>query len=517
MRLEALQAALRPRSAWEAMELGSALVRRHARRIWSAWLLASLPVFALCNLLAWSLERMWLAALLMWWLKPWFDRIPLFVLSRAVFGHEPGLRESVAALWRFGRGTLLRDLTWARLSAMRSTTLPVAALEGLRGKRLRQRRALVSGADAGPAIGLTFVCLHFELILYAAALALVLVFIPIDWLGESLRALVALWMAETPWWLELATNAVLWGATTVIEPFYVGAGFGLYLNRRTHLEAWDIEIALRRLQRRLRVAAAGAAMLLVAALPMVSLQAMPLPIPGQMDVPTEESAARVLVDAPLDSVLPAAAGEAEFGRALERAGNDPLLRPTREVGSWKRREPKPEGDSRFNLDWLPDWLGEIPASLLKLVLWALVGLLLVWLLWRSRHWWPALWRGGGRIEPPPPVDTAPTPHADALPADIAGAAQALWREGRKRAALALLYRGSVEVMLGRTGVALPPGATEAQCLRTARRMPEAQDRDTFVEVVRAWQYAAYAQRMPEAADFHALLARADARFWSRGA
>ena len=29
---------------------------------------------------------------------------------------------------------------------------------------------------------------------------------------------------------------------------YVGAGFGLYLNRRTQMEAWDVEIALRRLR-----------------------------------------------------------------------------------------------------------------------------------------------------------------------------------------------------------------------------------------------------------------------------
>jgi hypothetical protein len=32
----------------------------------------------------------------------------------------------------------------------------------------------------------------------------------------------------------------------VVEPFYVAAGFAMYLNRRAELEAWDIEQEFRR-------------------------------------------------------------------------------------------------------------------------------------------------------------------------------------------------------------------------------------------------------------------------------
>ena len=35
-------------------------------------------------------------------------------------------------------------------------------------------------------------------------------------------------------------------AVLFLEPFYVGAGFGMYLNRRAELEAWDIEQEFRR-------------------------------------------------------------------------------------------------------------------------------------------------------------------------------------------------------------------------------------------------------------------------------
>lgn len=53
MRIDQLDVVLRARSGWEAVELGTALVRRHARAIWAPILLLGLPVFALVNALAW--------------------------------------------------------------------------------------------------------------------------------------------------------------------------------------------------------------------------------------------------------------------------------------------------------------------------------------------------------------------------------------------------------------------------------------------------------------------------------
>src|SRR3546814_14621089 len=80
MKLESLRVELRPRSPWEAVELGSALVRRNAAAIWFPWLLLVGPVFVAVNLAALAVDRIWIAWLAMWWLKPLFDRIPLFVL-----------------------------------------------------------------------------------------------------------------------------------------------------------------------------------------------------------------------------------------------------------------------------------------------------------------------------------------------------------------------------------------------------------------------------------------------------
>src|SRR3546814_9334337 len=79
----------------------------------------------------------------------------------------------------------------------------------------------------------------------------------------------------------------------------------------------------------------------------------------------------------------------------------------------------------------------------------------------------------------------------------------------------LLYRASVEAMAQRAQVTLVPGATESECLRASRRMPDPQDRDAFARIVRVWQYAEYARRMPDEAEFDAMLVRKSTRRNSR--
>ena len=67
-------------------------------------------------------------------------------------------------------------------------------------------------------------------------------------------------------------------------------------------------------------------------------------------------------------------------------------------------------------------------------------------------------------------------------------------------------------MAQRADVSLPPGATESECLRASRRMPDNEDRNLFARVVRVWQYAAYAQQLPTQDDFETLLASLQQRY-----
>jgi hypothetical protein len=46
--------------------------------------------------------------------------------------------------------------------------------------------------------------------------------------------------------LEVAAALAYAIVIAFLEPFYVAAGFAMYLNRRAELEAWDVEQELRR-------------------------------------------------------------------------------------------------------------------------------------------------------------------------------------------------------------------------------------------------------------------------------
>jgi hypothetical protein len=519
MRLEQLTVRLRARSAWEAVELGMALVRRHAAAIWKPWLLVTLPVFALLNAAAWALDLFWLAALLMWWLKPAFDRIPLYVVSRAVFGSAPGVRETLRAQRQWGWAPMPHYLSWRRFSPVRSLYLPIDLLEGVDGDRLRQRRGVLGGMAYGNAVLLTLVCLHFEGALVLGCVAAVAMYLPVSYLPDSFQAAWALLAEQPAAWMKLAWNAFLWLAISIVEPFFVGAGFGLYLNRRTQIEAWDVEIAFRKL--RARLAAAASPLLLLVLLAGAAdtawaqeRDAPPSPASSAKDSSQDE-------EPPIPPTLPEVFGDQRvddrrFRKAADQAYRDPLLSGKRTQTTWERKDAKDKKEAEPKRNDMPAWLRDI-VDFLALIgewgLWILLGLLVALLLVTMRYWLP--WMRGGfkrsatrRVE----VETEVLAVPELLPDNVPAAARRLWREGRPRHALALLYRASVESMSVRINTVLPPGATEAECLRASRRMPDADDRSLFARIVRVWQYAAYAQRLPAEDEFETLLGQLQQRY-----
>jgi len=236
---------LRPRSQAEACDLGLALVRGHARSIWRCYtpLLLAVAVLALCTVDTYG----WLPMLIVFWLKPWLDRALLFVMSRAVFGEATQWGD----LWRARRqvlgGQLLRTLLWRRFSPWRAYTQPIEQLEGQRGGDRRKRAKLMLNANRGAATALQTAFTHAEAVLTYGLVALLWWFAP-----ENSNATVWDWFVNPDAHAagQLGLNLVLaLGYVAVVlflEPFYVAAGFAMYLNRRVVLEAWDIEQEFRR-------------------------------------------------------------------------------------------------------------------------------------------------------------------------------------------------------------------------------------------------------------------------------
>jgi hypothetical protein len=240
VRVDAFAVRLRPRSPFEAADLGTRLCQSAARDVYPCVLLAAVPI-ALVAVAAGSVS-LCLATIAIWWMKPWLDRTILFVLSRAAFGQ----RTSVLDLWRNQRQVwwrhLIHTLTLRRLSPWRSLTQPVYQLEGLSlfkaGKRVNQIRR----RKAGAALLVSGVYMTLETLLVFSAIALVFWMAPE---GETPRFFDLGEGTFSPFFIRASVVAYA-VVVPFLEPFYVAAGYAIYLGRRAELEAWDIEQEFRR-------------------------------------------------------------------------------------------------------------------------------------------------------------------------------------------------------------------------------------------------------------------------------
>ncbi len=239
MQIEAMVLRLRLRGSFEAADLGVRLCQHAWRDVYRCHALCFVPVAALLLFASPAISG-W-AALALWLLKPWFDRTMLFVLARATFGEPTSVAQWWAARGSVLFGQPLRTFLLQRLSLSRAFRQPAIQLEGLDGAALRTRmRQLLRGRLAA-ARGLTTAFSLVETAVGAGLFSLALWFAPP---GPALSWWSLVASGEANWVSVVATLAFA-VAVLLVEPFYVAAGFGLYLNRRVDLEAWDVEQELR--------------------------------------------------------------------------------------------------------------------------------------------------------------------------------------------------------------------------------------------------------------------------------
>lgn len=241
MRVDALAVGLRARTNMEAADLGVRLCQQSAASVFACYLAVAAPVLVLC-LASFEISA-WLPTFAIWWAKPWLDRAALYALSRAAFGQKTTpadlWREQWHVLWR----KCIRSWTLRRLSPWRSFTQPAHQLEGLSGARLRQRVKQLRSGRAGAAALMTSAFSMVEMGLSMALLSLFFWFAPT---GMTPEFDVMQWIEGNETGAEFAYAACYAAVVAFLEPFYVAAGFGMYLNRRVELEAWDIEQEFRR-------------------------------------------------------------------------------------------------------------------------------------------------------------------------------------------------------------------------------------------------------------------------------
>ena len=509
MQLEQIAIALRRRTPWEALDLGRVMLREWASPAYRLWFLTYWPVGLALGLIFQSMP--WLPLLLMWWLKPLFDRVLLFVYSRSLFGSPAGFKEfrlSLGSLFR--HSGLLYGLTLGRLSMARSFVLPVWQLEGMRGKAARQRAKVLSRRTREYGTLLTIICYHAGFIFYMA-LGILIVFLIPEGVSETLDFNWWLYNADADW-LNFLSLCVYMVAETLVEPFFVASGFSLYLNRRSDLEGWDIELAFRRLNARLVSIGKTVVTLLVVGL-FVCLGAFS-DIAHATEVLESVNAPKPL--SPV-SIQEQNHEESRAREAINQVVAHPDFGGMTKTTEWRKipKEKKETSDKRFfNGDWLKnlirfiEWLSVAG----RWLMWIVAGIIVVGLIYllvvhRER------WFGSSQKETAPPdflfgLDVRPT----SLPDDIAAAAHALVLAGKIEEALSLLYRGTLMRLVRYARIEFKPGDTEKDCRARISGKIGTGSATYFGNLLDVWLNTVYAKKTPSRETLESLCQHWNAHF-----
>jgi hypothetical protein len=456
MKLEDVTMEIRPRSDWEAVDSGFAMVRRDFWRCWSLWWIALIPVWLLVYPLR---DWPWLWLLVMLWAKWIGCRMILHQLSRRLFGENPRWH----SLWReFPRAWTRRffyRMILVRLSPWKPLSAAVEELEGLRGAKFRMRMNMITRKGEGLAILLTFVSGVATLWTSLALLFIGFLFFPESVQQRWWASLDAGFFEEQPEliWLLIACVTV---ASSLVDGFVTGAGFGLYVNSRTWIEGWDIELAFKRIANRL-------------------LQQVLLWM-----------GAFLLVSAPMVQ------GEDQMQSANPRATIEEIKKHEDFVIHREKYRVSKSTSPGTSIS-PPSGLAEFFQAIGYVVLGSLVLLLvagLVWLLYRAR-WLRQKLPARLELAEKARVVMGMEVTAASLPTDLLACADALWLEGDHLQAMGLLYRGSLAWWIQKAQVGIRESDTEGDCLARVEKLRHPHG-SYFQMLTQAWLLGAYAQHFP---------------------
>ncbi len=492
MELDRLAIEIRPRSQWEAIDLGLLAARR--------WYVPLLLLFAMPLLAVLVLGTLLLFAhagyvlLLVWWFKPLYERLPLVFLSRVIFEESTDMRTTLQQ-WRATLlPGLLGALTYRRLSPARSFLAPVLLLERLRGQDYVQRSRVLERRVSNSALWLTVLGVHIESLLALGLLVVLYLFVP----QEVAPGLDELFATTTPAWLTWMSGLASILCMALIGPFYVACGFMLYLNRRVELEAWDIEVGFRRLAQR-----AGVASVLLLALLSLPPEGLAQSA-GEEPLTLPELALELEVTPPDENQLPATQQESlDVIRSVldgEGFNQKETVRYPKWLADWFLDQEIDQSTS----NWSP--FSELLGVIAEALIWLGAFALILWLAYRLRlldFVMPETLAAERRAPPRELFGIALA--AEKLPENIGAAAQKLWQQGDQRGALSLLLRASLLRFVEQHHCHFREGDTEGDCLSEVRRRTPEALQQCFAQLIGQWQQVAYAHRRLDAAAFEALL------------
>lgn len=496
MEFDKAQINIRPRPVMEAIDLGVLIARRYWWRLVAGWLVVAVPVFVV----VWFLPNVLLALLILWWLKPVYERIPMTTVASSIFGEH--------AKWRSMQKNLLSPdcllwLTLFRFFPGRSTLAPIAALEEHHSGsgRVRQRRSLIKEDAQGAYFGLHSLGFLFEfaILLFFLVIAIWLLS-PIETNSsiafETAFLELVYFLFDSFWGPKIVLTAVFI-AFACVGPFYVCCGFALYLNRRIELEGWDLDLEFQRMVRRI-APMLGVLVIVLCCMPSLAqiedkerLAQVRETIATETDELVQSQRVRQTQLQSEENEPPTRVAVASEIKDIVQS--DRISRTETRYGDI---EPTSDGSSE-NISWL--------ASLFHVLAWTLLIAGILWLAFKivtSDYVRTKLVRKRGTSKASqshvPELKRALT-----LPNDVVLAARDAWEAGHFRDAMSLLYRGALYSLITKYKCNINISDTEASCMKAVHETtPELSD--SFDHIAQNWQKLAYARLSISDEDFAAL-------------
>lgn len=536
MRLENVTAKIRPRGRWESIDLGCAMARRSYGTILMAWLITVWPLWIggiyLMGTFMSPGAHVFFSAFWCWLTLQIAGKIPLFVMSRKLFGEEVSVFTVFKEWWT----SMIFKNFWSRIigrfSAARGLSLPVAELEGLKGHAYKSRVNLLSRNGGDGAVQAILVCWLMQLVMIASCYFFVGLVIGLYGETDVLEMITVdlnrYGDEHAGWWLLFFFYLL---SVTIIEPFFIGAGFAMYVNSRTVTEGWDIELIFKRLSERLKTMyinkgpsragekSSGSGLAGGEVTPSV---APALATPPSLSVSKGSPAPPTLSKAKIPPSLivlgallgmlafsspQAVAGDARVDRIMKsddfdlNRSSSQEFESTRSSGSSSSR-----GSGSYSGSYSPrsSPVGNTAglfSGVFTMLFWAAIILAVaavIWVIYKNRK---ALAKGGlSSVDDDAPkvksvmgMDVTP----ESLPKEIHEVARDAWLRGEHQLAMSLLYRGSISWMVNQARVPIIESDTEEDCLRRVKSIQLGADIGSYFKgVTTNWVRLAYGKKLP---------------------
>ena len=499
--------ALRRRSVWEAADSGVLL--------WRTNFFYFIPFFAIpawvlaCSFRLLPYNLYYLSYILLWWLKPFFDRLVLHVISLRFFNSGASMR--LRDLRRGLPGTIFRglwgDLLWRRFSPGRGSRMPIRVLERIGRKQFKLRKKSLIHGGLNFCYLISIGCLVLEAFLLLGEILFIIL------MAQFFQPSAIVYMRDNMEMMEVFIFAAFCLNFILVESLYVCMGFGLYINSRVEVEGWDLQLLF---QKFAGEEAQGTETInfpkhstpeikTVLALCLLFIRLL-LPAPLSADTDESVSVESVAIEyfpekfpiaseeslESLKEILtsPDFGSEREGWRIKYKYGQEPRVTPDIELSPW--------------LEKLKHFFGLMLRFILALAVGASLGFSIYWFgKFRKEGRFRNLGENKGRNMYQNPLLSREKPES------LYARAEELFKEGLLREAWAACLSGCLGAFTGYHSLSFPASATEYGCLAlVGESLPD--EKEKFACLVHNWILLAYGGRPPAPGAFEEAIAFARA-------